>query len=356
MMRSAREEVSAWASVLATTKSTPESPDTIMLLTALPPAPPTPHTMMRGLSSLSSGAFKLIDMTTSSGWAPADAGVTDVLRAFRVPAGGTRNLLETFLEPAPDPGRVPFPLVGLPRGVARGFEVFETGHLRVDHQADRRRERRALARFRQALDSERPADAGLARNDRAHQLRQTRQLTGAAGHHQPAPDMGGVAGGLQPVAHELEDLFDAWPDDPDELGLRQMGWMVHVVAEPVNGDRLAVVGGRGDAGAVERLQPLGVGHRHVEAARDVAGDVDAADGDRVDMDQPSAGEHADRGRAAAEIDHRRAELGLVVDQGRQSRGIGGRNHRLDPEMAALDHEHEIARRRQLAGGDVQVDA
>ena len=60
--RAAREDVSACASVLATTKSTPESPETIMLLTALPPAPPTPHTMMRGFNSLSSGAFRLIDM------------------------------------------------------------------------------------------------------------------------------------------------------------------------------------------------------------------------------------------------------------------------------------------------------
>ena len=73
MMRSAREEVSACASVLATMKSTPERPETIMLLTALPPAPPTPHTMMRGFSSLSSGAFRLIDMLASLRWTPAGA-------------------------------------------------------------------------------------------------------------------------------------------------------------------------------------------------------------------------------------------------------------------------------------------
>ena len=102
------------------------------------------------------------------------------------------------------------------------------------------------------------------------QLRQARQLTGAAGHHQPAADMRGVTGGAQPIAHELEDLLDARPDDPDQLGLRQMGRMIHVVAEPVDGDQFAVVRRRGDAGAVERLQPLGVGHRHVEAAGDVA--------------------------------------------------------------------------------------
>src|SRR5271169_604904 len=62
MMRSAREDVSACASVLATMKSTPDRPDTIILLTALPPAPPTPHTMMRGFNSLSSGALRLIDI------------------------------------------------------------------------------------------------------------------------------------------------------------------------------------------------------------------------------------------------------------------------------------------------------
>ena len=60
MMRSAFEDVSACASVLATMKSTPARPEVIMLLTAFPPAPPTPHTMMRGLSSLNSGALKLI--------------------------------------------------------------------------------------------------------------------------------------------------------------------------------------------------------------------------------------------------------------------------------------------------------
>ena len=59
-------------------------------------------------------------------------------------------------------------------------------------------------------------------------------------------------------------------------------------------------------------------------------DVDAADRDRVDMDEPPAGEHADRGRAAAEIDHRRAELGLVVDQRREARRVGRGHHRLDP--------------------------
>src|ERR1700722_1837586 len=60
MIRSARDELNACASVLATMKSTPARPETIMLFTALPPAPPTPHTMIRGFNSRNSGAFKLI--------------------------------------------------------------------------------------------------------------------------------------------------------------------------------------------------------------------------------------------------------------------------------------------------------
>src|ERR1700743_451034 len=76
MMRSAREDVSACASVLATMKSTPDRPEPIILLTALPPAPPTPHTMMRGFNSLSSGAFRLIDMLASLvGRPPAPIGM-----------------------------------------------------------------------------------------------------------------------------------------------------------------------------------------------------------------------------------------------------------------------------------------
>src|SRR5574337_921285 len=53
----ALDMVSACASVLATTKSTPCNPAVIMLLTALPPAPPTPNTVIRGFSSRISGTL-----------------------------------------------------------------------------------------------------------------------------------------------------------------------------------------------------------------------------------------------------------------------------------------------------------
>jgi hypothetical protein len=56
--RSADEVLSAWASVLATMKSTPWTSAPIMLATALPPAPPTPMTLIRGRSSSTSGRMK----------------------------------------------------------------------------------------------------------------------------------------------------------------------------------------------------------------------------------------------------------------------------------------------------------
>ena len=124
--------------------------------------------------------------------------------------------------------------------------------------------------------------------------------------------------------------------------------MIHVLAEPVCGDRFAVVGRRSDASAVEGLQAFGVGDRDVEAARDVFRHMDPAERHRVDMDEPPAGEHADRGRATAEIDNGGAELGLVVDERREARGVRRRHHRLDPQMATLNNQHQVARGRRIA--------
>src|SRR5687768_10089628 len=82
--------VSAWASVLATTKSTPCSPASIMLFTALQPAPPTPKTVILGLSSVMSGIFRLILIVPSSPpFVQAAAGA--------VPHASS----EAFLDPAP---------------------------------------------------------------------------------------------------------------------------------------------------------------------------------------------------------------------------------------------------------------
>ena len=63
--RSVLANCSCWASVLATTNSTPSSPASIMLLTALPPAPPIPNTTIRGFSSVALGAEREIAIAPS---------------------------------------------------------------------------------------------------------------------------------------------------------------------------------------------------------------------------------------------------------------------------------------------------
>ena len=111
-----------------------------------------------------------------------------------------------------------------------------------------------------------------------------------------------------------------------------------------------------ETGAVKRFQTLGVGHRNAEAARDIPGDVNSPYCDRVDMEKPPAGEHADRRGAAAEVDDGRPELGFVVDHRREARGVRRRDHGLYAQMAPLDDQHQVARRRRLARRDMQVDA
>ncbi len=59
-------ERSAWASVLATMNSTPESPACTMRDTALPPPPPTPTTLMRAPLRSSSSSISLSLLSASA--------------------------------------------------------------------------------------------------------------------------------------------------------------------------------------------------------------------------------------------------------------------------------------------------
>src|SRR5260370_5583763 len=277
MMRSAFDEASAWASVLATMKSTPARPETIMLLTALPPAPPTPHTMIRGFNSRNSGAFRLMVIS----WPhdvrrPPAPVITATLysktfprRRFVRPTAG----LKTFLQPPPHARHITALSDARREALAARLEMLDARNLRIDHQTDCGREGGALGRFGQTLNAERTADADLVGEDGAPQGRKTRQLASPARKHQPPPGVSGKPGRLEPIAHELQDLFDARADDADQFGFGQVARVIHVVADPMHRNGVAFIGGRGDAGAIERLQSLRVRHADRQPARDVHRDV-----------------------------------------------------------------------------------
>ena len=121
-------------------------------------------------------------------------------------------------------------------------------------------------------------------------------------------------------------------------------------------DHIPLVRSPGQYTAIERLDSLGIVHAGVEAAGDVEGDVAAAERESVGVDEAAVREYRQRGGAGAHVDHRGAEIGLVVGERREARHIGAGDQRLDREMAALDREHQVAHRRHVGGHDVHVDA
>jgi hypothetical protein len=129
-----------------------------------------------------------------------------------------------------------------------------------------------------------------------------------------------------------------------------------VLVDLRHGNRVPLVEAREDRRPVLDLEPLGVRDAGGKPPRDVHGDVVPADRDGVRVNDLAAPEHPDAGGAAAEVDHDRAHLRLVVHERREAGGIGGGDHRLDVEVAALHREHEVARRGGLRGDDVKVDA
>src|SRR5262249_30170555 len=156
MMRSALDMVSACASVLATTKSQPTRPAVIMLLTALPPAPPTPNTVIRGLSSLMSGIFKLIVMAASPERRRERWRVRPVRRRPGRSYDG-QSPLEALAKPSSHLREIAF---GSRHELSRAprLQLFEMRQLRIDQQSRRDREGRPLRGLGQTGNAERTAD------------------------------------------------------------------------------------------------------------------------------------------------------------------------------------------------------
>src|SRR5215216_2783695 len=216
-MRSAFDIVSACASVLATTKSTPCSPAVIMLLTALPPAPPTPNTVIRGFSSLMSGGVRLSAMVASR------------LRArwFSFPGRRPRELVEVewagkdsseaLAKPSSDLSEIAVsPCPELPR--MPRFDVFKMSVLRIDEQTRGSRERRALRLTGQPAEPERTADAHRPSENLSREFANAGKLRGATAQHNSRPRLCSKGGIREPVPDHFKNLLGAVPDDVRDRG------------------------------------------------------------------------------------------------------------------------------------------
>src|SRR5688572_23357692 len=209
-MRWAFDMVSACASVLATTKSTPCNPAVIMLLTALPPAPPTPKTVIRGFSSLMSGGVRLSAMVASittralvrPGRRPQ--GLVKIFwsvdRSSEALAKPSSDLSEIAVSPCPELPRMP------------RFDVFQMSVLRIDQQPGRHRERGALGLAGQPAEAERPADPDRAVEDTGGEFNRAGQLGSPAAQDNPRPRLCRKRGIREPVPDHFKNLLGAMPD------------------------------------------------------------------------------------------------------------------------------------------------
>src|SRR5215470_6993804 len=233
--RSALELVSACASVLATTNSTPCSPAVIMLLTALPPAPPTPNTVIRGFSSRMSGILRLMLMGASSMRGHLNA----IGRAGPPPAaslGRKSGPSEALAKPSSDPGDVAArPCHELPRSPR--FEVLEMRHLGIDQKTRGGGESRGLGGVGQSGNAQWPPDPHGTTEHAGGQFRQTSELARTTGENDSPARLGGKRRGGEPIAHHFQDFLHPRLDDAGENGTRhELGRLTLVATDRLHAD------------------------------------------------------------------------------------------------------------------------
>src|SRR4051812_29815024 len=217
-MRCAFDMVSACASVLATTKSTPCNPAVIMLLTALPPAPPTPKTVIRGFSSLMSGGVRLSAMVASlttralvhPGRRPRGLVkiVWSVERSSEALAKPSSDLSEIAVSPCPELPRMP------------RFDVFKMSVLRIDQEPGGNRERRALCLAGQPAKAERTADPHRSAENPGCKLGNTGELRSPSAQDHPRPRLCHERGIREAVPDHFKNLLGAVPNDVRNRGSR----------------------------------------------------------------------------------------------------------------------------------------
>src|SRR5262249_2534398 len=107
--------------------------------------------------------------------------------------------------------------------------------------------------------------------------------------------------------------------------------------------------------AIKRFDSLGVSNPGVQTARQIHGDVVAAEGEAIDVNESPGLECSNRGGASAHVDHGRAQIGLIVGKNRKPRDIRRSGHRLYIEMTSLDGKHQITGGGDIVGRHMHVD-
>src|SRR5690606_2919785 len=190
MRCSAIELLSAWASVLATMKSTPSISAWIMLATALPPAPPTPMTAIRGRSSSTEGGPMLMLIRCSP---RGGVGIPGLLACAIKRIAGAKGkwsypqaprVSEILLHRRPHPQQQPDSggAMGLPVPRADGAAA-DRSRGSEEHAPGQRGETGHAVGFGQALERRRTADPARLAERRLGIVGEPGELRASAGEH-----------------------------------------------------------------------------------------------------------------------------------------------------------------------------
>src|SRR6478735_3709387 len=130
--------------------------------------------------------------------------------------------LKTFANPSAHPRDVAVGSGPLKQAAGARLEILDMCHLRINQEADHRRECGALRRFGQTLDAERTPDTNLSLKNAPCSLGQAHQLACATRQNDPPSRLSCEARILEAISNEFEDLLDTRTDDPHEMRFRQM--------------------------------------------------------------------------------------------------------------------------------------
>src|SRR5262249_39314192 len=163
--------------------------------------------------------------------------------------------------------------------------VFEMRRLRIDQQPRGGGEGRPFGGVGQTRDAERTADPDRAAEDAGSELRQADQLAGAAGEDHATTRLGSKPRPGEPVADHFGNLLDTRLDDSGQDRTRDELWRLTLFApNGLNRDHVALVRASGQHTAIKRLDSLGVVNTCRESAREIHGDVVAAESESIDVD------------------------------------------------------------------------
>ena len=162
---------------------------------------------------------------------------------------------------------------------------------------------------------------------------------------------------VQAIGHEFKYFIDARPDDARQHGARNLLHRVDpALAEQRHGQHLPFIGACGKGAAPQGFHPLRMGDRCRQAARDIIGDMHAANRNAVGKHQVSLMENAEMLVVAPPISIRTVpEHHFIFRQHGLAGRIGRNDIACDRKMGPLNGQGQVSQMGGVGGDDAQLN-